>query len=104
MAANNPATAPYPDIIAAKRQALAVRKAKTPIEAIRALASMQKRPPPVLSTVTNEGEITLIGHLRYRPPTDTLAAPYDPVSRALRFIRQGADAVALFTDFTIYQG
>ena len=86
-------------IITAKQRALAARKAKTPIEAIRALASMQKRPLPVLSTVTNGAQLTLVGQVSH-PVT---AAAYDPVSAALRLMRAGVDALSLFTDDTIYE-
>jgi len=90
-------------IIAAKRQYLAERKAKTPIEAVRALASMQKRPQPFLSTVTNDGRVVLVGQIFYAPP-DSGSDTYDPVSTALRYARARMDAVSLFTDSTIYQG
>jgi indole-3-glycerol phosphate synthase len=86
-------------IIAAKQQALAARKAKTPIEAIRALASMQKRPLPVLSTITNGTHMTLMGQVCH----PLSSAAYDPVSAALRLLRSGIDALALFTDDAIYE-
>src|SRR5437868_2789811 len=60
------------EIIAAKRLALAERKAKTPIEAVRALASMQKRPLPVLNTVTNDSRVILLGQIKYSPSPDGL--------------------------------
>ncbi len=86
------------DIIAAKRSALEKRKAKTPIEAIRALASMQKRPLPFLNTVMDDSEATLIGLIRHD------ATPYDPVGLAVRYLRAGMDSVALFTDDRVYDG
>lgn len=90
-------------IIAAKRQYLIERKAKTPIEAVRALASMQKRPQPILSTVTNDGRVMMVGRIVYSLP-DNGSDTYDPVGTALRYARARLDAVALFTDSTIYQG
>ena len=87
-------------VLIAKRQALAVRKAKTPIEAIRALASMQKRPHPVLGTVTNGAQTVLIGQVCHQTSTGA----YDPVAAALRMLRAGFDALALFTDDTVYEG
>jgi|FLYN01.1.fsa_nt_gi indole-3-glycerol phosphate synthase len=90
-------------IIAAKRQYLAERKAKTPIEAVRALASMQKRPQPILSTVSNDGRALVIGRIVYSM-LDKGPDTYDPVGTALRYARARVDAVALFTDMTIYQG
>jgi indole-3-glycerol phosphate synthase len=92
-------------ILAAKRQYLHERKSQTPIEAIRALASMQKRPQPVLSAVTADAPVMLIGYIKYvLPQTGPLMSTYDPVGLALRYMRAGVDAVALFTDETLYQG
>lgn len=85
-------------ILAAKLHALELRKAKTPIEAIRALASMQKRPQPILSTITRGAQVTCIGQVT-RAPAD---APYDPVAQAQRWQRAGVDGIALFTDGDVY--
>ncbi len=91
-------------ILAAKRRSLVERKTKTPIEAVRALASMQKRPQPVLSTVTDTGMIMLIGQIKYKlPQTNPLGDTYDPVAGALRYVQAGVDAIALFTDEDMYQ-
>jgi len=86
------------EIIFAKRHRLAQRKADTPMEAMRALAGMQKRPEPILSTVTNDGQVMLFGQIRYGTPS------YDPVAQALRYTRTGLSGIALFTDNTIYDG
>lgn len=83
-------------ILAAKRQFLTERRAKTPIAAVIALADMQRRPHPILNTVTNGSQVTLIGQITH---SDT----YDPVSATLGYIREGMDAVSLFTDQTIYR-
>lgn len=89
------------EIIAAKRAALTQRKQRTPIEAVRALASMQKRPQPILSTITEDESVLLIGQIRYTPQLD---GTYDPVGLARRFMRESIDAVDLFTDDVIYDG
>jgi indole-3-glycerol phosphate synthase len=86
------------EIIVAKRDRLAHRKVMTPMEAMRALAGMQKRPEPMLSTVTNDHHVMLFGQIRYNMPA------YDPVTAALRYARAGLDGIALFTDNTIYDG
>ncbi|MBZ0282901.1 MAG: hypothetical protein K8L97_19330 [Anaerolineae bacterium] len=91
-------------ILAAKRQYLQERKAKTPIEAVRALASMQKRPQPVLSSVMQDAPVMLIGQIKYAPDTEPRRGGYDPVASAVKLVKNGADAVALFTDETLYQG
>ncbi len=65
---------------------------------MRALAGMQKRPEPLLSTVTNDSRVMLFGQIRYGNPA------YDPVAQALRYTRMGIDGLTLFTDSTIYTG
>ena len=91
-------------MIAAKRQALADRKSRTPIEAVRALASMQKRPQPVLNTVTADAQVMLIGQIKYTQPQTNGSTDYDPVATALRYAKAGVEAVSLFTDEALYQG
>jgi indole-3-glycerol phosphate synthase len=83
------------DILAAKRQQLSVRQAKTPTAAVIALAEMQRRPFPVLNYVTGGEMVTLIGQVHY---TET----YDPVGASLRFSRAGVDAIGFFTDAKVY--
>lgn len=85
------------DIIDAKRERLAARKAATPLDAMRALANMQKRPHPLLSTVTDDGHVMLFGQIRY-------GIAYDPVTLALNYAQAGLDGIALFTDDLIYAG
>ncbi|HVU14687.1 MAG TPA: hypothetical protein VHD90_25600 [Phototrophicaceae bacterium] len=86
------------EIIVAKRGSLEQRKASTPMDAMRALAGMQKRPLPVLNTVTDTGHVMMFGQIRYGTPA------YDPVTVALNYARAGLDGIALFTDNTIYDG
>ena len=82
-------------VVAAKKEYLTIRQQKTPALAMIALADMQLNPHPVLNVVTGGRHITLIGQIRY---TET----YDPVASALRYVRNGVDAVSLFTDKNIY--
>jgi indole-3-glycerol phosphate synthase len=90
-------------IIAAKRYYLGQRKTKTPIEAVRALASMQKRPSPILSTVTSVDEpVVIIGHVKHNLGVNG-SVVYDPVGSALRYVHKGIDAVSLFTDQIVYE-
>lgn len=86
------------EIIVAKRDRLEQRKAATPLDAMRALAGMQKRAPSLLSTVTDDGSVMLFGQIRYG------AAKYDPVRVALKYAASGLDGISLFTDNTIYDG
>ncbi|MBN8621496.1 MAG: hypothetical protein J0L63_21465 [Anaerolineae bacterium] len=85
-------------IVAARRHYVSARKAQTPIEAVRALASMQKRPQPVLSGIRGDtAAITLIGQIRGEVdshPGDVT----EPGALAKRLEDAGVDAIALFTD------
>lgn len=87
---------PVEILLARKRQALAERKARTPIAAVRALASMQKRPQPVLSMVAGTAPVAFFGQIRYAG-----RAAYDPVSQALRFARCGLDGLTVLTDVVV---
>jgi indole-3-glycerol phosphate synthase len=91
-------------IIAAKRQALADRKSRTPIEAVRALASMQKRPKAVLNAVATDAPVALIGQIKYAQGKSELLTDYDPVATALRYVKAGVEAVSLLTDEYLYEG
>jgi indole-3-glycerol phosphate synthase len=91
-------------VIAAKRQALMERKSRTPIEAVRALATMQKRPQPILRTVTADAQVMLIGQIKYAQPETGTLSDYDPVAMALRFANAGVEAISLFTDEIVYPG
>jgi indole-3-glycerol phosphate synthase len=96
-------TANLATIIAAKRHNLAQRKAKTPIEAVRALASMQTRPSPILSTVADESEpIIVIGQVKHTRNNTTGQVVYDPVGMGLRYTQKQVDAISLFTDEVLY--
>lgn len=87
---------PHLDIIAAaRRHYVRERKAQTPIEAVRALASMQKRPLPVLTAIPTDEQtpITVVAQVRVTA-TDGRGIE----SLAQQLAAAGADALALFTD------
>ncbi|MCU0513021.1 MAG: hypothetical protein MUE40_10665 [Anaerolineae bacterium] len=84
-------------ILATKRHYLNERKHSTPLEAVLALAQMRQRPRNILNTMQDDGRITLIGQL-------TRTEIYDPVSTALTYVQEGVDALAFFTDHSIYPG
>lgn len=92
------------EILEAKRIQLAQKKRKTPIDAVRALASMQSRPTPLLSTVTRDEPVLLAGQIRYVPPVDENTLAVDPVAEAVRYARAGLDTISLFTDEVVYSG
>jgi indole-3-glycerol phosphate synthase len=91
-------------VIAAKRKTLADRKSRTPIEAVRALASMQKRPKAVLNAVATDAQVALIGQIKYAQGKSDLLTDYDPVATALRYVKAGVEAVSLLTDEYLYEG
>ena len=82
-------------IAAARRQYVIERKSQTPIEAVRALASMQKRPLPVLTTVPTHEQVpvTLIAQVRVAAGDGA-----ELESLAQHLMTAGADALSLFTD------
>ncbi|MGB1288644.1 MAG: hypothetical protein ACPG7F_19070, partial [Aggregatilineales bacterium] len=82
-------------ILATKRQTLKERQKQMPTGAILALAQMRERPRYLLATVEDRGRVALIGQV-------TRTQMYDPVSTALRFIKEGADSISFFTDHAIY--
>jgi len=81
-------------IAAARKHYVKERKSQTPIEALRALASMQKRPLPVLTSVASkQSPIMLIAQIRV-DNGDTAGIE----TLAKNLADAGADALALFTD------
>jgi len=87
---------PHLELIAdARRQYVVERKTQTPIEAVRALASMQKRPLPVLTAIPTHEQtpITLIAQVRV---THGDGVGLDSLCQHLA--SAGADALSLFTD------
>lgn len=83
-------------ILATRRQYLEKRRAHTPPEAALAMAQMQNRPRPVLDVVTDHERILLIAQIRRHQV-------YDPVTSALHCVVNGAQAVSIFTDHTLYE-
>jgi indole-3-glycerol phosphate synthase len=85
-------------IAIAKMRFLESRQEKVPIEAVVALAAMKTkrhRPHNILNIASEGDAVTLIGQIRQ-------GEVYDPVSKALSYLRDGVDAVSLFTDDRIY--
>jgi len=80
-----------------KKTILKQRMGHTSIEALRAMASMQARPIPFLTTVG--AETAVVGQIRYElPRTGDLSTRYDPVLVAQNYVEVGVDAVSMFTD------
>ncbi|MEL6407565.1 MAG: hypothetical protein AAFR81_24545 [Chloroflexota bacterium] len=82
-------------ILATKKQYFKEQVTHTPVDAVVALASMQKRPRGILN-FSNDGEkVTVFAQV-------TRHEIYDPITSALHCLANGADAIALFTDHSIY--
>lgn len=87
-------------IVEARRQYVQERKALTPIEAMRALASLQKRPQPILNAISasvdEKAAVTLIGQVS-ACPGDTAETGAD----ARQLAESGVDAISVLTDLEI---
>jgi indole-3-glycerol phosphate synthase len=87
-------------IIEAKHKNLQAQMARTSLDALRAVASMQRRPLPFLTHVG--ARTAIVGPIRYNiPMTGDLSTGYDPAMQAREYVYAGADAVAVFTDTVI---
>lgn len=82
-------------ILSTKRQHIKARQAHTPLEAVLSLARMQRRPRNFLNVTSDGRRVHLVAQVRRREI-------YDPVTAALRCVHAGADAIAFFTDHSIY--
>lgn len=92
------------EVVQAKQELLQARMKRMNLDALRAMASMQQRPHPFLTTV--EMPTALVGQIRYQmPTTGDLSTRYDPVLLAKSYLQAGADAIAVFTDSVLeYDG
>jgi indole-3-glycerol phosphate synthase len=82
-------------ILASKRQHLEQRKKSLPLEAVQSLAQMQRRPRSLLNYASDREQIAIIAQVSRQHI-------YDPVTSALHCLAHGADAIALYTDHSLY--
>lgn len=82
-------------ILASRRQYIEQRQRATPMEAVLALAQMQSRPRSILNYASDGQRVRLVAQV-------SRTEIYDPVSAALRCVAEGADAIAFFTDHSLY--
>lgn len=81
------------------------RKQEVPLEGVRALASMQRRPSDLCSQIREDGRLSLIAQIRRAAPeTEGRVDNYDPVILAKRFESIGASALSVATNEHYYQG
>jgi len=93
------------DVIARKRESVARRAGLTPLESLRALASLQPRPPDVGSTL-RENRVALVAQIMAADLGQNSGAngiAYDPVGLARQAVVQGAHALAVVTE-DLYHG
>lgn len=81
-------------VLKAKQQHLQMRERRSPWSAVVALASMQAYPRDIMNYV--DDHVAIIGQVRRTVPI------YDPVAAAMDMIYAGADAIAFYTDHTVY--
>lgn len=87
------------------RQVVEQRKQEVPLEGVRALASMQRRPIDLTSTLRADHKIALIVQIKRRSPDMVEQIEnYDPVILGKRFEMSGARALSVATNRKFYQG
>jgi indole-3-glycerol phosphate synthase len=94
-------------IIATKRQEIAERSARTPIEAMKETISTLGRPRNFFHAVTHKGEkpLNLIAEVKKASPSaGVIRADFDPVRIAQTYAAAGADALSVLTDEKYFQG
>ncbi|NJL93075.1 MAG: hypothetical protein HC915_04785 [Anaerolineae bacterium] len=87
------------------RERVAQRKRRVPLEGIRALASMQRRPHDLASALRAQSSVSLIVQIKRTDPT--MAQPieqFDPFILAQRFEHSGAAALCVVTNQQFYNG
>ena len=86
------------EIVAAKREELAVVKASAPLEAVRERAA--QRPAPLsLAGALRGGDVHLIAEVKKASPSRGLLCPdFDPVRLAATYAGNGASAISVLTD------
>ena len=91
------------DIVAAKRQELALQKETVPLRALQASAASQQRPLNLSNALMGEG-IRLIAEIKKASPSRGLLCPdFDPVHLADIYASNGAAAISVLTDLR-FQG
>lgn len=98
------------DIIATKRQEVAERSARTPIDALKETISTLGRPRNFFHAVTRtpaggRKALNLIAEVKKASPSAGVIRPdFDPVKIAQAYAAAGADALSVLTDEKYFQG
>lgn len=94
-------------IVQTKREEIAERSARTPIEALRGQAAEQPRPRNFFSAVSKKPTkaLNLIAEVKKASPSaGVIRADFDPVEIAKIYQSAGADALSVLTDEKYFQG
>lgn len=92
-------------MVADTQRVVEQRKEEVPLAGMRALASMQRKPYDLSSTIKNDPGISLIAQVkRTSPDMETPIQNYDPVILAKRFEMSGVTALAVATNQKYYRG
>lgn len=95
------------EIVAAKQQELAERKARVPLEQLKETISTLGRPRNFFHAVTNPSKkpLNLIAELKKASPSaGVIRADFDAVKIAQTYAAAGADALSVLTDEKFFQG
>ena len=86
------------DIVAAKRQEVAVQKEKVSLDALQELMACQQKPLNLSGALLGDG-IRLIAEVKKASPSRGLLCPdFDPVRLASTYASNGAAAISVLTD------
>jgi indole-3-glycerol phosphate synthase len=89
------------EIVQHKREEIAEREGRVPLEEMRRLAAAA--PPP--RTVQFDGDMSLIAEVKRRSPSKgALVSTLDPVAQARAYERGGAAAISVLTDERFFGG
>lgn len=95
-------------IIATKRQEVAERRQRVPVEALREQIAELGRPRNFFHAVTHAGgpkPVNLIAEVKKASPSaGVIRADFDPVAIARTYAAAGADALSVLTDEQYFQG
>jgi indole-3-glycerol phosphate synthase len=94
-------------IVATKREEVADRRRRTPIEGVIEAARAAERPRHFHSAIAAlpAGDIHLIAEIKRKSPSGgVLRDPFDPVEIASVYANAGASAISVLTDETYFDG
>src|SRR3954452_17553763 len=95
------------EIVQTKRQEVAERKVRVPVESLRETIDTLGRPRNFFHAVTGAGrfKVNLIAEVKKASPSAGVIRPdFDPVSIAEAYAKAGAKALSILTDEPFFQG